>query len=153
MAKHQSVSKCAAQSDLKNLDVDDVVDVNPSLRNRLRVNNTNSKKNITVRTTKTTTMTPGGYNESDEKEKEIETIWYPGRIRKMDKHSGQVQITYKVGKKKLHYWTHLDNGNEIAPFATKCIQKKRIEPPSKNKQNDNVNNGNAKLVNSQITYV
>ena len=74
MAIYQSVSECPAQRDLKCLNVDDVVDVNPSLRNRLRVNNTNSKKDKDV-----------------EKKKEIETIWYPGRIRKMDKHSGQVQ--------------------------------------------------------------
>ena len=116
---------------LKCLNIDDAVDVNPSLRTRLRVKIVKSNINT---------------NANEEKGKEMETIWYPARIRKIDKHSGQVQVTYKVGKKKLHYWTHLDNGNEIAAFGTKYIQQKRIKPQSRNEHNDSVNYGDCKSV-------
>eukprot|EP01084_Bolivina_argentea_P060615 110729_1 len=49
--------------------------------------------------------------------------WTGGKIRRLDKHSGQVQIVYEVDKRYL-YWAHLDDEKEIAAFSGK------VKPPS-----------------------
>jgi len=53
--------------------------------------------------------------------------WRNGTIRRIDKSkktglrsSGWVQVQYKSGTKQYLYWVHLDNPEEVAPFATKA---------------------------------
>merc|ERR1712228_619403 len=45
--------------------------------------------------------------------------WKKGKIKKMDKYSGQCQVEYVHLNKKFNYWAHLNDVREIAPFMTK----------------------------------
>ena len=45
--------------------------------------------------------------------------WTQGKIKKMDKYSGQVQVEYIHQNEKYFYWAHLNDIKEIAPFMTK----------------------------------
>ena len=44
--------------------------------------------------------------------------WKVGKIKRFDEKSGQVQVSYELGDKDYLYWTHLDNEQEIAEFAS-----------------------------------
>eukprot|EP01083_Nonionella_stella_P101768 288818_1 len=60
--------------------------------------------------------------------------WKDGIIHRFDQHSGQVQVRYqaKYHQQDQLHWTHLDNVDEIAPFATndrgRSAQGKAWEP-------------------------
>ncbi|ETO34368.1 HECT-domain (ubiquitin-transferase) [Reticulomyxa filosa] len=82
--------------------------------------------------------------------------WKTGQIRRMDKHSGQVQVLYKESTQEFLCWTHLNNPQEIAPFMTKTKRSSQKSNPclfnannnndtaitNKNNNRNNVNNDN-----------
>eukprot|EP01083_Nonionella_stella_P296577 1007503_1 len=51
--------------------------------------------------------------------------WRKGVLAKKDYKSGQVQVEYVSKGHKHHYWTHLDNVKEIAPYKSMTERKKR----------------------------
>merc|ERR1712173_484992 len=42
--------------------------------------------------------------------------WRIANIKRVDKHSGQVQLVVRIGQKDYLWWCHLDNADEIQPF-------------------------------------
>ena len=42
--------------------------------------------------------------------------WRIASIKRVDKHSGQVQLVVRIGQKDYLWWCHLDNADEIQPF-------------------------------------
>ena len=45
-------------------------------------------------------------------------MWQHAEVKKIDKTSGQVQLIYEKKDKYHLFWTHLDNTQEIQPFAS-----------------------------------
>eukprot|EP01084_Bolivina_argentea_P137726 242555_1 len=62
--------------------------------------------------------------------------WKCGEIRKLDQHSGQIQIVYKIHDKNYLYWVHLDNKDEVAPFTSKSITMPSIQNNSETKEDE-----------------
>ena len=44
--------------------------------------------------------------------------WKHGQIRRFDKESGQIQVSYEFGDKTYLYWSHFDNEQEVSGFAS-----------------------------------
>ena len=45
--------------------------------------------------------------------------WKSGKIQELDKESGQFEVVYTFDDEKFLYWSHLDNKQEVAEFASK----------------------------------
>ena len=51
--------------------------------------------------------------------------WRDAQIKRVDKHSGQVQLVVRIGQKDYLWWVHLDSFDEVRP----CDEQEELRLP------------------------